>query len=545
MYTDTFRNTLVVDILEATGLVTVKSNYMPQVASKPQEPWEAPSSSSSEVDLEMDVEKDAKPEDEPERDLDQNLDPFLVDWNGPEDAENPRNWPKWKKGLVVFEVMFLTCATYLGSSIYTPGQEQIQQDFKVGHVVATLNLSVYVLGYGLGPMIFSPLSEVATIGRSHLYMATLFIFVLMQIPAALVNNIGGLIVVRFITGVASSPAISTGGATLSDFVSPAILPKFIGLWAVGAVAAPVIAPLLGAAMVVAKSWRFIFWLLMWITGFAFLLLSFFFPETLGSNVLHRRAKRLRKETGDSRFYTKAEKEASAVTPGHFIKETLYRPFALIISEPGVLAFDLYIALAYGTFYLFFEAFPIVFVGIYNFSLIEVGLAYFGFCIGCVIAYIVLLVFLNVIVTPRVKAGTFSPEHFLILAMWVCFFLPAALLLFGWGAGTFWLVPIIAEALFVIAVFNIFQCGFGYLAMNYPRYVASVFAGNAFVRSTFACVFPLFGKAMYDNLAIHGNPGFPVAWGSTLLAFITLAMAAIPFVLYKFGPMLRGRSKYAN
>jgi DHA1 family multidrug resistance protein-like MFS transporter len=544
MYTDSFRNTLVVDILEATGLVHVDSNFKSQPEIQQEIPSEPLSSSSSSSGVERDIEKDAKPEDEGAL-HDEVPDPFLVGWNGPDDPENPQNWPKWKKNLVVVQVMLLTCTTYAGSSIYTPGQEQIQEDFKAGHVVATLNLSLYVLGYGIGPMWFSPLSEVATIGRSHIYMATLFLFVIMQIPAALANNIGGLIVVRFIAGVLSSPAISTGGATLGDFVAPQILPVYIGLWAVGAVAAPVIAPLLGAAMVDAKSWRFIFWLLMCITAAAFLLLSFFFPETLGSNVLHRRANRLRKETGEARYYTMAEKDAKNVTVKAFLKETFYRPFALIVNEPGVLAFDVYIALAYGAFYLFFEAFPIVFGGIYHFTLIELGLSYFGFCVGCIIAYGVLLVFLNVIVVPRVKAGTFRPEHFLILAMWICFLLPASLFLFGWGAGTHWIVPIISEVLFVIAVFNIFQCGFGYLAMNYPRYLASVFAGNAFVRSTFACVFPLFGQAMYDNLAIHGNPGFPVAWGSTLLAFITLAMAAIPFVLYRYGAILRGRSKYAN
>lgn len=64
----------------------------------------------------------------------------------------------------------------MGSSIYTPGQEYIQEEFHVGHVVATLNLSLYVLGYGLGPIIFSPLSETARYGRLNLYMVTLFFF---------------------------------------------------------------------------------------------------------------------------------------------------------------------------------------------------------------------------------------------------------------------------------------------------------------------------------------------------------------------------------
>ncbi|ANB15489.1 Flr1p [Sugiyamaella lignohabitans] len=271
-------------------------------------------------------------------------------------------------------------------------------------------------------------------------------------------------------------------------------------------------------------------------------MSFFFPETLHSNILHRRANRIRRETGDNRYYTVGELEQKDKNWVATLKETTYRPLVLIMTEPGILAFDCYIALVYGAFYLFFEAFPIVFSGIYHFSLIELGLAYFGFMVGCVIAFGILIVFMNVIVDPRERAGTYLPEHFLILAMWVCLLLPMSLFLFGWTAKVHWILPVISEAFFVMGAFNIFQCGFGYLAKSYPRYLASVFAGNALVRSSFACAFPLFGQAMYDKLAIEG---YPVAWGSSLLGFLSLGMAVIPFVMYRYGSMLRGRSKYAN
>jgi MFS transporter, DHA1 family, multidrug resistance protein len=127
-------------------------------------------------------------------------------------------------------------------------------------------------------------------------------------------------------------------------------------------------------------------------------------------------------------------------------------------------------------------------------------------------------------------------------MWVCFFLPTALFIFGWAAQEHWVIPILAEVIYAAAAFNIFQSGFAYLSTNYPRYLASVFAGNAFMRSAFAVAFPLFGQAMYDKL---GTPKFPVGWGSTLLGFVTLIMALVPFVLYRLGPKLRGRSKYAD
>ncbi|ANB15490.1 Flr1p [Sugiyamaella lignohabitans] len=265
-YVENFRNTLVVDILEAFGLVKLSSNFAPQPETQPQlqatlsntsvlldkngednNSSEIPVGfSNAEMTTEVAVDAEKKVESNgipglftPSEERPEPVDPFLVDWNGPNDPEHPHNWPRWKRAMVVFQVMLLSCVTYMGSSIYTPGQLAIQEEFGVGHVVATLNLSIYVLGYGLGPMIFSPLSEEATFGRNIIYMVTLFLFFILQIPAALATNIGGLIVVRFITGVLSSPAISTGGATLGDIVSSShTLPRLIGAWACGAVAAP-------------------------------------------------------------------------------------------------------------------------------------------------------------------------------------------------------------------------------------------------------------------------------------------------------------------
>ncbi|CCH61304.1 hypothetical protein TBLA_0E02500 [Henningerozyma blattae CBS 6284] len=468
------------------------------------------------------------------------IDPFLVDWHGPDDPDNPHNWKPWKKYLMMAEIMLLTCINYMGSSIYTPGEEEIQREFHVGHVVATLNLSMYVLGYGIGPMILSPLSEYARFGRLYIYLVTFFMFGLFQVGSATVKTIGGLVVIRFIAGVLCSPALATGGASLSDFLSTTSMPYFLGLWSIGAIAAPVLAPLLGACMVVAKDWRWIFWFLLFLVAALLLVLSFFFPETHAGNILHRRCKRLRKITGDDRYYTAQYKKESTLEVNEFLKKCLLKPFRLIFQEPIILAFDLYTAVAYGIFYLFFEAFPIVFVGIYNFTVIELGLAFLGFCVGCVFAYAIWVVFMWKYISPKFANGTFVPENMVVLGMYLCMFLPLTLFFFGWTAKVHWILPIISELFFVIFTFNLFQITFSYLAIGFPAHVASVYAGNGFCRAALASGFPLFGKAMYDNL---GTKNYPVGWGSSLLGFISVALAVIPFVIYKYGAYLRSRSSF--
>lgn len=479
---------------------------------------------------------------DPEEQKDIDNDPFLVTWNGPEDPENPLNWSRGKKAVVVLQVTLLTCVTYMGASICTSGQTAIQEEFGVGHVVGTLNLSLYVLGYGLGPMIFSPLSEVASIGRQRMYIWTLFFFAIFQIGAATVKDIGGLIVIRFISGILCSPVLATGGGSMGDMMDPETVPKFIGLWAAGALAAPVMGPLLGAAMVDAKGWRWIFWLLLWLCAGTFLVLAAFFPETQHDNILYRRAERIKRETGDSRYYTKQGELESGIDFTDFLIKTIARPFKLMALEPPILAFNIYTSLCYGTFYLFFEAFPIVFVGIYHFTLVELGLSYFGFLVGCFIAYTILLVFLDKVIQPKFQNNSFTPEAFLLLAMSVCWSLPLSLFLFGWTARVHWILPIISQIFFILSVFNLFQAAFSYLAVCYPRYLASVFASNGFCRSVFACAFPLFGQAMYNNL---GSEKYPVGWGSSLIGFFSVALAVIPFLFYKIGPNLRAKSQYTN
>ena len=69
-------------------------------------------------------------------------------------------------------------------------------------------------------MIWAPMSEIPQIGRNPVYIGTLFVFVLFQLPTALSVNFGMLLAFRFITGFCGSPVLATGGASLSDVYTP-------------------------------------------------------------------------------------------------------------------------------------------------------------------------------------------------------------------------------------------------------------------------------------------------------------------------------------
>lgn len=75
-----------------------------------------------------------------------------------------------------------------------------------------------MLGYGIGPVILSPLSKIAKVGRQQIYLVSFFLFIFFQIACTTVHNIGGLIVLRFISGILCFPALTTVGATAVDVV---------------------------------------------------------------------------------------------------------------------------------------------------------------------------------------------------------------------------------------------------------------------------------------------------------------------------------------
>ncbi|KAG9604030.1 hypothetical protein KCU86_g1752, partial [Aureobasidium melanogenum] len=77
-----------------------------------------------------------------------------------DDPDNPQNWSTSKKCFVTFNICFLTSSVYIGSAIYTSGLPFLTQAFGVSTEVITIGLTLYVLGYGLGPMIWAPLSEI-------------------------------------------------------------------------------------------------------------------------------------------------------------------------------------------------------------------------------------------------------------------------------------------------------------------------------------------------------------------------------------------------
>lgn len=155
---------------------------------------------------------------------------ILVDWYSDHDPANPHNWSSLRRLFVGSLIFMYTLVVYLSSAIYTPSTQGVTKQFHVSNLTATLGLAMYVLGYGIGPLLFSPLGEIPRIGRNPVYIITLFLFVVFSIPAPFVDTFAGLIILRFLQGFFGSPCLASGGATLGDIYGLAQFPYAMVAW---------------------------------------------------------------------------------------------------------------------------------------------------------------------------------------------------------------------------------------------------------------------------------------------------------------------------
>jgi DHA1 family multidrug resistance protein-like MFS transporter len=468
-----------------------------------------------------------------------------VEWDGDDDPENPKNWPFIHRLYFICLVGLLTASIYIGSAVYTPGVEQVMDEFNISITVGYLPLSLFVVGYGIGPMVFSPLSEHPAVGRLNIYIITLTLFVILQIPTSLANNIAGLLVLRFLAGVFASPALTTGGASIGDVLTPANVPIGITCWSIAGTGGPSLGPLIGGVLSEKAGWRWTFWFLLIMGSVTLFILFFTFPETSEVTLLYRKAQRLRKLTGNEKITSDGHIKLAELEPRDIVIETFWRPFEIAFGEPVVFFINLYCGLMYAIMYLWFEAFPNVFTNIYGFNMILTGVGYCSILVGNIVGALSYMPIVNkVFIRPLQNGDQVAPEAFLPGAIGGAIVQPIGIFIFAWSSTTsaHWIGPLIGAGIYSAGSYIVFQTLINYLAFSFQRYQASVFAGNCLFRAAFGAAFPLFANELYKNL---GSNKFPVGWGCTILGFIATAMILIPTLLYLNGVRLRARSKYAN
>ncbi|KIA75605.1 cycloheximide resistance protein [Aspergillus ustus] len=455
----------------------------------------------------------------------------VVDWDGPNDPENPKNWSSTRKITATITIALISILTPLGSSMVAPSTSQLMDEFHfTSDILGAFVVSVYLLGYAIGPLILAPLSELY--GRMPIYHVCNILYLVWTVACALAPNLSAMIVFRLIAGMAGSAPLTIGAGSLADMIPAEKRGLAMGAWMLGPVLGPVIGPIAGAYLAESAGWRWTFWVLAIGAGVFTILTALFLRESYAYAILQRKTMRLRKETGNNDLRSILDTGRSRRNTFAF---SILRPTKMLLLSPIVALLSIYIATIYGYLYLLFTTLTPIFHDTYNFSSGNVGLSYLGIGVGSVaglifqVSYSDRLYLRLVTKDPNTEP---KPEYRLPPLCFTCWLMPASLLWYGWTAEreVHWIAPIIGTSLVGFGMLNAFTVASTYLVDAYTVHAASAVAAVTVLRSLGGAFLPLAGGPMYDALGL--------GWGNTLLAGIALAMCPLPFVFYRYGERIR-------
>ncbi|KIJ47984.1 hypothetical protein M422DRAFT_163189 [Sphaerobolus stellatus SS14] len=465
-------------------------------------------------------------------------DQFLVTF-GPDDPENPKNWGRAYRWLLYRARELMSRLRTLASSSPVGITQPIEEKFRISDEVSILVVSLFVLGYSFGPILWGPLSEQGLKFRP-VFIIGFVVYTGLQVGDALAPNTAALLIFRFLSGCFAASPLTNSGGLIADIWDAKTRGKALAVFSFAPFAGPTAGPIIGGYIAVAgASWRWLYWTTALFAGLCLTIIVFLIPETYTPILLAKRAQKIRAETGDSRYHAPMERAPGPPMLSQ-VRDILSKPFILLVNEPMLVAVTAYLAFIYGCIYLEFEAYPIVFGIDHHLNAGVVGLTFLPVLIGAFVSLILYLTIFEGIYARKadsMKPLPVPPEERLRGASWLGPIYVISYFWFGWTSYdriSFWASML--SGLFLGAGFMmIFLSLVNYTVDAYLSVSASALAVQTIVRSFAGAGFPLFATQLFNKLTPR--------WASTLLGLIALLLMPIPLVLTRYGPALRARSKY--
>ena len=185
------------------------------------------------------------------------------------------------------------------------------------------------------------------------------------------------------------------GPALGDLYEPTARGMAVTFYAVAVCGGPTIGPLVGAAATVSPGlgWRWTEYIeAIWVASVLILALATM-PELYPPVLLKRKAQRLRKETGDNRYWH--PHESQKINLENALSKYLSRPARMLITEPMVTCVAIYASFVYGVLYMTLVMFDIVYRELRQWDLVLSTLPFLAIMIGVIAA-----VFINLANQPR-------------------------------------------------------------------------------------------------------------------------------------------------
>lgn len=471
----------------------------------------------------------------------------IVDWDGPNDPENPFNWPTRKKWIITIVGLFSTFICLINGTIITVAHEAINEEFGISDAAFPNSywpVTSWALGGALFVLVLFPLME--DFGVRWAYMITYILFLCFLVPQAVAQNFATLIISRFFSGGFVTILGNTVASIIADiWVGDAGRTVPMSLYVTAYLVGSTIGPVIGASIFQFLSWRWIGYIqLIWFTALFPLFISII-RETRGSVILRARAHNIRSTTNRQAYTHEEIAKRSQNTKYHLwstLKTSVRRPLYMLFTEPVVFFFTIWSAFSVGTVYLFTQSVETVFVGLYDWNAAQAGYVQSAVVIGEIVGWFLSLPSARLYFASASRnkeiPGVPIPEARLYMSILGGFLgMAAGMFVYAWTSyPSFpWIAPAIGLFMVGVGIDLVVVAIADYVVDAYSKYAGSAVAAVVLGENIMSAFLPLAAQSMYASLGFQ--------WASSLLGFLALLLAFAPVVLVIWGRKIRARSPF--
>ncbi|KAI1123740.1 major facilitator superfamily domain-containing protein [Nemania abortiva] len=452
------------------------------------------------------------------------------------EVEKPYYYTNGVKWMLTIVVAAAACAAPMGSAIIYPCLGEIAADLHVSKTVVNLSIAVYMVSMSIFPLWWSSFSE--TLGRRSIYLVSFSLNAVFSVASGLSQNIAQLIVFRLLAGGAAASVQAVGAGTIADIWEPQERGRAMGIFYLGPLTGPLLAPIIGGGLTAGFGWRSTMYFLAVFGAVIFALVLFGLPETLPRRRQEQATPPAPTPAPDndasnntlSRVSTRASAvQARTKSAGRWMKRIFVDPLSILklLRFPAVALVVSYAAITFGSLFVLnicvqsaFSAPP------YSFPPVIVGLLYIPGSLGYFIASLLGGPWLDrIMIREARRAGrydargklVFYPEDRIRENAWISSALyPAAMVWFGWTVQTHqhWAVPSVANFFFGVGSMLVFSMATTVLTEFMPRRASSGVAVNNFVRNILSATGSVVGQPLIDVIGFGW-----LATGVAVIAFV--------------------------
>jgi multidrug resistance protein len=468
-------------------------------------------------------------------------DPFLVAFSGHHDVLDPKNWPSRRKWAVTDVLSATGFNRIMVSTIIAPALPLIARELSMTTTQAVMAMSIYILATAIGPLFIGPLSEVY--GRAPILHVSGVWFLVWNIVCGFANTKEVLIAARFLAGFGASSINALAGGVMGDIWRPEQRGRSLGVYLLIPLLGAAVGPIIGGFMAGRTTWRWMFWSTSIFQAVMILVAFMAFRETYPLLILKRRAKMLRKTTGDARHYTVHERMEEQKSLFTILASALSRPLQLLFFHPVIQIVAIIEGFHYGILYIVLSSFADLWTQHYHIPVDLSGLHYLAVALGEIAGSQLGGRILDAVhrrMQARSADGSTAPqpEHRIPLMFPAYLVGYLGLLIYGWTAQyqVHWIAVDIGVFIACVGMQVGGMAMQAYMIDAYVEHTSSAVAATRFLESLCAFLFPLFAPSMYRAMGY--------GWGNTALAGVGVLLGfPMVFVLWKRGEQWRrGRSQ---